>query len=101
MIQRFVAASNQGLEHAQAVASQALSDTQYLANKVRLNDKVLDSLVLNRIISDQTGSDDVLSERILSSRSVQFQPQEATNSDPNYRPGASPPSAPKTAAAGS
>lgn len=94
MIQRFVAASNQGLEHAQRVASEAVSDVQHLAFRARKDNETIENLVLNRIISDQTGTDDVASERILTGREVQDQPQEGTYNDPNYRGGATSPGKP-------
>jgi hypothetical protein len=97
MIQRFVAASNQGLEHGQRVSSEALSDVQHLAFRARKDNEVIGNLVLNRIISDQTGEDDVASERILTGREVQDQPQEGTLNDPNYRGGASAPTPPPSA----
>lgn len=94
MIQRFVAASNQGLEHGQRVASESLSDVQHLAFRARKDNEVIGNLVLNRIVSDQTGEDDVASERILTGREVQAQPEEQTYNDPNYRGGATSPGKP-------
>ena len=87
-------------ERADEVAGQALEDVRNTASKARLNGNVIQDLVLNRIISDQTGEDDPLSERILTGREVQAQPQEQTYNDPNYRPGASPPTAPPKAIPG-
>lgn len=81
-------------ERADEVAGQALEDVRTVAAKQRTNFLITSDLVLNRIISDQTGSDDMISERTLTGREVQAQPQENTFDDPNYRPGASPPTAP-------
>ncbi len=97
MIQRFVAASNQGLEHAQRVASESISDVQHLAFRARKDNEVVANLVLNSMISDQTGKDDVINERILTGREAQDQPQEGTQADPNYRGGASAPTPPPSA----
>lgn len=81
-------------ERADEVAGQALEDVRSVATRQRTDFNVMSNLVLNRIISDQTGDDDIISERTLTGREVQAQPQENTFDDPNYRPGASPPTAP-------
>lgn len=75
-------------------SEERLIESREIAGRRRQNYSVVSDLVLNRISSDQTGSDDVLSERTLSARSAQNQPQQGTYNDPNYRPGAAPPTAP-------
>jgi hypothetical protein len=87
-------------DHADAVANEALSDVRALGQRQRTDFDAIANLILNQITSDQTGKDDVINERVLTGRVAQFQPQEGTYADPNYRPGASPPSAPPVAAAG-
>lgn len=81
-------------ERADEISGQALEDVRAVASRQREDFHLFSNLVMNRITSDQTGTDDVASERILTARSVQAQPEEQTFNDPNYRPGAAPPTAP-------
>ena len=94
--QGFAASHLRRERFADNAASNVVNGMNFLMEKMRQTFSIVTDLVVNQITNDQTGGDDKLSERILNARSAQFQPQEATMTDPNYR---QPPPPPKQSGA--
>lgn len=86
-------------ERADEVAGQALEDVRSVATRQRQDFHILANLVMDRIAEDMIGDDDPANERILTSRDIEAQPQENTQDDPNFRGGASAPTAPPSPSA--
>jgi len=87
----FNEAAARRVRFADADSEKRLIEMNTLMLKMLTGYDIFERLVMNQVTSDQTGGDDKLSERILNARSAQFQPQEATYVDPNFRGGASAP----------
>lgn len=79
---------------AAADAEQRLSDLRAEASGQRNANLLSNRLLDNRMIEDNTGEDNSLADEILAQRAAEYQPQEQTYNDPNYRAGAPAPAAP-------
>ena len=84
-VQGFAASHLRRERFADAAASNLIVGMNHLMERGRHTFSIISDLIVNAIAGDLTGGDDKLSERILNARSAQFQPQEATMVDPNYR----------------
>lgn len=76
---------------ADAAASNLIAGMNLIVEKGRQAFAMVSDLVTYRIADGLTGSSNSLTDSILAARAVQFQPNEMTFSDPNYRAGASAP----------
>lgn len=79
--------------YAAADAEERLSETREQAAIRRAAANLSNRLLDNRMISDQTGEENSYADMEVLLRAAQNQPNQQTYSDPNYRPGAPPPTA--------